>query len=105
MSWRRAIVKGWKCLNWHSKQQLARRDDQVEGNRRGLLDHYIDRVERYNPSLNAIIVMDVERGRERARQADAALAKGEVWGPLHGVPMAIESIMLPGYKRRTVGRT
>ena len=55
-----------------------------------LLDHYIDRVERYNPSLNAIIVMDVERGRERARQADAALAKGEVWGPLHGVPMTIK---------------
>ena len=34
--------------------------------------------------------MDVERGRKRARQADAALAKGEVWGPLHGVPMTIK---------------
>ena len=55
-----------------------------------LLDHYLDRVERYNPSLNAIIVIDAERGRERARQADAALAKGELWGPLHGVPMTIK---------------
>ncbi len=52
-----------------------------------LLDHYLDRVDRFNPQLNAIVVLDVERARERARQADAALARGEVWGPLHGVPM------------------
>jgi len=55
-----------------------------------LLEHYLDRVERYNPELNAIIVFDVERARARAREADAALAKGEVWGPLHGVPMTIK---------------
>ena len=47
-----------------------------------LLDHYLERVSRYNPQLNAIIVQDADR----ARQADAALARGEVWGPLHGVP-------------------
>ena len=52
-----------------------------------LLDHYLQRVGRFNPQLNAIIVLDEERARERARQADAALARGEVWGPLHGVPM------------------
>ena len=52
-----------------------------------LLDHYLERVSRYNPQLNAIIVQDADRARERARQADAALARGEVWGPLHGVPM------------------
>ncbi len=52
-----------------------------------LLDHYLDRVDRFNPQLNAIVVLDVERACERARQADAALARGEVWGPLHGVPM------------------
>ena len=33
------------------------------------------------------MVPDVDSARERARQADAALARGEVWGPLHGVPM------------------
>ena len=32
-------------------------------------------------------MQDAERARERARQADAALARGEPWGPLHGVPM------------------
>jgi amidase len=52
-----------------------------------LLEHYLARVERYNPALNAIIVMDADRARDRARQADEALARGEDWGPLHGVPM------------------
>ena len=52
-----------------------------------LLDDYLDRVDQYNPQINAIAVLDADRARERARQADAALARGEVWGPLHGVPM------------------
>jgi amidase len=52
-----------------------------------LLEHYLARVEQYNPALNAIVVMDADRARDRAREADAALARGEDWGPLHGVPM------------------
>ena len=52
-----------------------------------LLDHYLESVHQYNPQINAIVVLDADRARERARQADAALARGEVWGPLHGVPM------------------
>ena len=55
-----------------------------------LLDHYLKRVERYNPKLNAIIATDVPSARKRARAADRALAKGEAWGPLHGVPMTIK---------------
>ncbi len=55
-----------------------------------LLDHFLARVERFNPPLNAIIVLDAERARARARDADGSLARGEVWGPLHGVPMTIK---------------
>jgi amidase len=55
-----------------------------------LLEHYLARVERHNPALNAIVVMDVAAARKHARAADRALSKGEVWGPLHGVPMTIK---------------
>jgi amidase len=55
-----------------------------------LLDFFIARAERYNPKLNAIIAWQVEKARERARAADAALARGENWGPLHGVPMTVK---------------
>ena len=39
-----------------------------------LLNHFLTRVERFNPALNAIIATDVPRARGRARQADRALA-------------------------------
>jgi amidase len=54
------------------------------------LDLFLARVNRFNPRLNAIVASDVEAARRRARQADAALRKGKVWGPLHGVPMTVK---------------
>jgi amidase len=55
-----------------------------------LLELYLARVEKYDAALNAIVVRDVDGARRRARAADRALAKGEVWGSLHGVPMTIK---------------
>lgn len=55
-----------------------------------LLNLYLARVERFNPQLNAICVLDVDRARARARAADRALSKNQVWGPLHGVPMTVK---------------
>jgi amidase len=62
-----------------------------------LLDFFLARADKYNPKLNAIIVRQVDKARDRARAADAALARGENWGPLHGVPMTVkESFNLAG---------
>ena len=55
-----------------------------------LLDLYLQRIERYNPTINAIVFMDIDAARKRAKAADKALAKDEVWGPLHGVPMTVK---------------
>ena len=55
-----------------------------------LLELYLRRVEAYNPQLNAVIFTQLDKARERAKAADGALARGEVWGPLHGVPMTIK---------------
>ena len=64
---------------------------------RELLEHYVARVERHNPALNAIIVTDLGGARQRADAADAALARGETWGCLHGLPMTVkESFDLVG---------
>ncbi|MCC7276317.1 MAG: amidase, partial [Alphaproteobacteria bacterium] len=38
----------------------------------------------------AIIALDVEGARKRAKAADRALARDKPWGPLHGVPMTIK---------------
>ena len=55
-----------------------------------VLEHFWQRAERYNRPLNAIIFADMERARARAGKADAAVARGEFWGALHGVPMTIK---------------
>ena len=37
---------------------------------RELLDHFIARVERLNPRINAVVVRDLERARARAHALD-----------------------------------
>lgn len=55
-----------------------------------LLEHYLKRVDRHNPALNAIIAVDLPAALNRARAADRAVARGKPWGPLHGIPMTIK---------------
>jgi amidase len=57
-----------------------------------LLDAQLARVEKFNPVLNAVVTLDVEQARARARAADAAHARGESWGPLHGLPITIKDL-------------
>ncbi|XOV88051.1 MAG: amidase [Pseudomonadota bacterium] len=55
-----------------------------------LLEHYVARMEKFNPDVNAIIVTQLDKARARAKAADEALARGEDWGPLHGLPMTVK---------------
>ena len=55
-----------------------------------LLQALLGRIERYNPAINAVVALDVERALKRAGEADAARAAGNHWGPLHGVPMTVK---------------
>src|SRR5260370_8269655 len=55
-----------------------------------VLEAHLAQIDKHNPALNAIITIDAKRAYERAREADKALARGEVWGPLHGVPFTLK---------------
>jgi amidase len=54
-----------------------------------LTDHVIARIEKLDGQLNAVVVRDFDRGREAAKAADAALARGER-RPLLGIPMVVK---------------
>src|SRR5690349_10296445 len=54
------------------------------------LDYFRGRIERFNPVVNALVVLDWERAYDCARACDAALAGGALVGALHGVPMSIK---------------
>ena len=70
----------------------ARKISSVE-----LLQAYLERVDRLNPALNAIVVDDREAALKQARAADRALARGAPLGLLHGLPMTVkESFDLRG---------
>ena len=50
---------------------------------------HLDRIDAVNPRLNAVVTL-ADGSMERAREAEAALIRGDLWGPLHGVPMTIK---------------
>jgi amidase len=77
-------------LAFETASELARRIRAKEISSRELTDLFIRRIEKHDEGLNAVVVREFERAREAADAADAALARGEELGPLHGVPMTIK---------------
>lgn len=68
-----------------------------------VLEAYLSQIAQHNSNLNAICTLDAENARIRAKQADAALARGENWGALHGVPITIKDIFETAELRTTAG--
>src|SRR5712691_4091991 len=63
----------------------------------------LGRIKRYNPALNAIVTLTDAAALERAKAADEARARGEWWGPLHGVPITIKDTYEVAGVRTTAG--
>jgi amidase len=57
-----------------------------------VMDAVIARIEADNERLNAFVHLDLDQARERARQAEQAVASGVELGPLHGVPTAMKDL-------------
>src|SRR5947208_15143769 len=68
-----------------------------------VLEAHLAQIDKRNPALNAIITLDAEHAHERAREADEALARGELWGPLHGVPFTLKDAHATAGMRTTTG--
>jgi len=73
-----------------SATRLARAIREREVSSEEVVGAYLARIEEVNPRLNAFVQVTADAARARAREADAALARGDVWGPLHGVPVSIK---------------
>lgn len=58
-----------------------------------VMQAYLARIEKYNPIYNAIVSMqDGGSLMAQAKSADAALAKGEYFGWMHGMPHAVKDL-------------
>lgn len=55
-----------------------------------LTEAYLERIDRYNPSLNAFITIMRDEALAAARRMDDEQRNGRWRGPLHGIPLALK---------------
>lgn len=74
----------------HSAKELTRLIRRKEVSVWEVVEAHLRQIETVNPRLNAVVTLAAESALAEARKADEALARGELFGPLHGVPMTIK---------------
>jgi Asp-tRNA(Asn)/Glu-tRNA(Gln) amidotransferase A subunit family amidase len=68
-----------------------------------LTEACLRRIEALNPRLNAFLTVTADEALQAARQAEAAVMRGEKLGPLHGVPTSIKDLEATKGVRTTRG--
>ncbi len=77
--------------NFLSAVAMAKQIRQKKISPVDLLDAHLARITRLNPRLNAFVALDEERVRRDAQTLEKEAVRGEIRGPLHGVPLSIKS--------------
>jgi amidase len=77
-------------LIYSSATKLARVIQEKKVSSVEVVSAYMEQIDAVNPKLNAIVQLTAETALEQARESDKALARGEIKGPLHGVPITIK---------------
>ena len=72
---------------------------------RELLTAMLERIDRWNPELNAVVTLDRDRAFDAAGRADDAIARSGPTGPLHGLPMTVKDALETAGMRTTSGAT
>jgi aspartyl-tRNA(Asn)/glutamyl-tRNA(Gln) amidotransferase subunit A len=80
-----------------AEQLAAKKISSVE-----LARHFLARIERFNPALNAVITLTAEEALAAAAAADRRLASGEK-GPLLGIPLIHKDIFCTDGVRTSCG--
>ncbi len=76
-----------------SAAELAEAIRSKKWSSKEIVEAHLDRIAKVNPKLNAVVQLTAEAARKEADEADAALARGEIKGPLHGVPITIKDTL------------
>jgi amidase len=81
---------------------IARLIQQREVSPVEVAEAHLERIARLNPALNAIVTLAPDV-MERAREAEAAVMRGDSVGSLHGVPVTIKDTIETANLRTTSG--
>ena len=86
-----------QSITFLAGQIAARKVSPVE-----VLQAHLDRIKEINPQLNAIVTLAPD-ALQRAKEAEAAVTRGEPLGPLHGVPVTVKDTIETAGLRTTSG--
>lgn len=68
-----------------------------------LLESCIARIEKTNTSVNAVVAMDLDAARKRAKEIEQSIGRGEDPGPLAGLPVGVKDLQATAGLRTTWG--
>lgn len=77
-------------VTYEGAAELGRRIAAGAIRSREVVEVCLERIHRFNPQINAVVVLRAEEARRRADEADRAHRAGVSWGPLHGVPITVK---------------
>ena len=77
-------------ITFASATALAKAIRRKEISVKAVIEAHLQRIEAVNPKINALVQSTAEAALEQANEADAALARGKLKGPLHGVPFTVK---------------
>jgi amidase len=81
------MTNPWYFSIAETLEQFARKEiSPVE-----LITGHLERAQQLQPKLNAFVHLDAESALARARNAEAALSRGETLMPLSGIPVTVKS--------------
>jgi amidase len=88
-----AATEAGNDITQKSASELAGAIRSKQLSSKAVVEAHLARIAEVNPKLNAIVQLTADSARKEADEADAALARGDIKGPLHGVPMTIKDTL------------
>ena len=89
-----AFTPAWELAERMGKRELS----PVE-----VTEYFLRRIEALDGQLNAFLTVCGDEAMAQAREAEAALSRGDVVGPLHGLPVPIKDLNATKGVRTTRG--
>jgi len=90
-------------LEWMTAREIAARVAAKSLSPVEVARATLDRIARLDPQIHAFLTVCEDQAMASAREAEAAVARGDPLGPLHGVPMSVKDEAWVKGVRATMG--
>jgi len=92
-----------EALHWMPAWRLA---EMVAGRKISpveLMEHFLERIDRLEPTLHSMITVAADHAMDEARTAERRVMRGQPLGPMQGIPLSIKDLVATKGIRTTFG--